>query len=58
MKVVQGATNGDVFYSFVEKHLLPCLIPFNGKNPHSVVIMDNCFIYHLSNIVNMIEEHD
>ncbi|XP_065888536.1 uncharacterized protein [Dysidea avara] len=56
VKVVRGVTNGDVFYSFVEKHLLPCLLPYDGKNPHSVVIMDNCSIHHLSSIVKMIEE--
>ena len=33
VKVVTGATNGDVFYSFVEEHLLPCLLPFDGINP-------------------------
>ena len=56
VKVVTGATNGDVFYSFVEEHLLPCLLPFDGINPHSVVIMDNCSIHHVSGIVQMIEE--
>ena len=56
VKVVRGVTNGNVFYSLVEKHLLPCLLPFDEKNPHNVVIMDNCSIHHLSSIVKMIEE--
>jgi len=56
VKVVRGVTNGDNFYSFIEKYLLPYLLPFDGINPHSVVIMDNCSIHHLSNIVKMIEE--
>ena len=56
VKVVRGATNSDVFYSFVEEHLLPYLLPFDGINPHSVVIMDNCSIHHVSGIVQMIEE--
>ena len=55
VKVFRGATNSNVFYSFVE-HLLPCLLPFDGINPQSVVIMDNCLIYHVSEIVQMIEE--
>ena len=56
VKVVTGVTNGDVFYSFVEEHLLPCLLPFDRINPHSVVIMDNCSIHHVSGILQMIEE--
>ena len=48
-------TNGEVFYSFIEECLLPKLMPFDGFNPHSVVVMD-CFIHHISEIVQMIEE--
>ena len=46
----------DNFYIFVEKHLIPCLLSFDRINPHSVVIMDNCSIHHLSSVVKMIEE--
>ena len=51
-----GSTNGDTFYDFIEKHLLPHLMPFDGINPHSVVIMDNCAIHHAEGIVEMIED--
>ena len=33
VKVVIGATNSDIFYSFLKEHLLPCLLPFDGINP-------------------------
>lgn len=52
-----GTTDGDVFYKFAEKCLLPQLQPFNGVNEHSVVVMDNCSIHHISEIVkNMVED--
>lgn len=51
-----GTTNGEAFYEFIEKNLLPHLQQFNGVNPHSVVVMDNCSIHHISGIVEMIEE--
>jgi len=35
---------------------LPQLQPFNGVNPHSVVILDNCSIQHVSEAVKMIKE--
>ena len=46
--------NGDVFKDFVRKTLLPILMPFNGINTHSVVVMDNCSVHHLERIVEMI----
>ena len=56
VSISTGTTNGDEFYTFVEKVLLPNLQPFNGINPHSVVIMDNCSIHHVPETVSMIEE--
>ena len=53
---VKGTTDGDTFYQFVQKYLLPHLLPFNGINPHSVVVMDNCSIHHVDNIVKSIQD--
>ena len=36
--------DGDTFYLFVQRTLLPTLLPFNGYNPNSVVIMDYIII--------------
>ena len=46
---VRGTVNGDVFWKFVAN-------TFDGKNPHSVVIMDNCVIHHGDEVVKMIHE--
>ena len=54
--VVKGTVDGNRFYDYVQKHLLPHLMPFNGVNPHSVVVLDNCSIYHVEGITSMIEE--
>ena len=45
--VTSDTVNGEVFRNFTEKHLIPQLQPFNGINPHSVVVMDNCTIHHV-----------
>ena len=55
-KTVIGSVNEEVFYDFVQSALLPHLMPFNGVNPNSVVVLDNCSIHHIVNIVKMIEE--
>ena len=56
MQIVSGNVDGDIYSDFVEEVLLPHLMPFNGKNPHSVVILDNCTIHHCQQAVQLIQE--
>lgn len=51
-----GSVDGEKFCTFIERNLLPQLLPFNGINPRSVVIMDNAPIHHVDDAVQMIEE--
>ena len=46
----QGNMNGDSFSCFVEKCLLPILLPFNWHNPRSVVLLDNASIHHVQEV--------
>ncbi len=55
-KLVHGPVDGDAFYDFVHTHLLPLLQPYNGCNPHSVVILDNASIHHVEEAVKAIED--
>ena len=55
-KIVHGSVNGEIFYNFVQSNILPHLMPFNGTNPHSVVVLDNAAIHHIDGIKTMIEE--
>ena len=53
--ILAGTVNGDRFEQFVSNTLLPHLNPFNGSNPLSIVIMDNCTIHHVDRVINLIE---
>ena len=55
-KTVKHSVNGDTFYDFMQATVLPHLMTFNGVNPHSVVMMDNCSIHHVDGIVQMVHE--
>ena len=55
-KTVKHSVNGDTFYDFMQATVLPHLMTFNGVNPHSVLIMDNCSIHHVDGIVQMVHE--
>lgn len=46
--------NGDIFEDFIRTTLLPILMPFNGANSHSVVVLDNCSVHHLETVLQMI----
>lgn len=51
----EGTVNGDRFKEFIQHCLLPILLPFNGINPLSVVIMDNASIHHVDGVSDLIE---
>jgi hypothetical protein len=53
--LAEGTINGERFAHFVEKCLLPMLLPFNGINPFSVIIMDNASIHHVDTVVTLIQ---
>ena len=46
--------DGDTFYLFVQRTLLPKFLPFDGHNPNSVVVMDNCSIHHVPEVIELI----
>ena len=39
---------------FVQRTLLPTLLPFDGYNSNLVVIMDNCSIHHVPEVIELI----
>ena len=45
-----------MFADFVDNYLLPCLMPFNGINARSVVVMDNASIHHIEEVRDLIED--
>ena len=51
---IHGTSNGDVFQKFVEIELLPQLLPFNGSNDTSIVVLDNASIHHSQAIFDLV----
>lgn len=56
MKVARGSVDGDAFYNFVCTSLLTKLMPFNGMNPNSVVILDNCSVHHVNEVHQALDD--
>ena len=51
----EGTVNGDKFEDFLRNYLVPLLLPFDGTNVRSVVIMDNASIHHIDGVKDVIE---
>ena len=56
VETLTGTSDSDTFHSFVQTDLLPHLMPYSGINPHSVVIMDNCNIQQVPEVVKSIQD--
>ena len=56
VQITTDSVNGEKFCEFIERCLQPQLLPFNGINPRSVVILDNAAIHHVESAINLIEE--
>ena len=50
IKIARGSVDGDAFYSFVCTSLFTKVMPFNGTNPNSVLILDNCSVHHVDEV--------
>ena len=50
IKIATGSVDGDAFYNFVCASLLTKLMPFNGANQNSVLILDNCSVHHVDEV--------
>lgn len=48
VQLVEGSVNGEKFTEFIRNSIVPNLRPFNGRNPNSIVIMDNASIHHVN----------
>jgi len=55
--VTAESVDADTFCEYVERCSLPYLLPFNGINPNSVVILDNTSIHHVERVVHLILEN-
>ena len=55
-RIARGGVDGDKFVEFVEKALMPNVMPFNGSNPRSVIILDNCAIHHIDEVTLLLQE--
>ena len=55
VKFAFGSIDGETFSQFIEFHLLPHLLPFDGINPNSIVVMDNASVHYNYKVAELIQ---
>jgi len=55
-EITNTTVSGDTFYDFVRGSLIPNMLPFDGVNERSVVVMDNCSIHHIEPVTSLLNE--
>ena len=48
-----GSVNGEVFFDFVRTLLIPQMLPFDGENARSIVVLDNCSRHHVQHVIDL-----
>ena len=50
-----GTYNGDRLLEFLAGTLIPEMLPFDGSNARSVLVLDNCSIHHVASIKDLLQ---
>ena len=54
--LVSGSVNGEKFFDFLRGSLIPNMMPYDGQNPNSILVMDNCSVHHVHKVVDLIQQ--
>ena len=52
---MEGGVSGHTFETFLEEKLSPKLYPYNGINPHCILVMDNAAIHYVDGVSELLE---
>ena len=53
LNLTTETVNSDIFYDFIRGSLIPQMRQFDGSNPRSIVIMDNCSVHHVLEVKDL-----
>ena len=56
LEIKTGTIDGEVFFDFIRGTLIPQMLPFNGQNPHSILVLDNCTIHHINEVREVLQK--
>lgn len=51
-----NTVTGDAFFDFLRGTLIPEMLPFNGQNERSILVMDNCTVHHVRPVTTLLKQ--
>lgn len=54
--LVHGSVNGEKFIQFLQGKLVPEILPYDGENPRSILVLDNCSIHHVQPVLDTLQQ--
>ena len=48
--------NGECIFDFVRSSIIPNMLPFDGANARSILIMDNASVHHITELVELLRQ--
>ena len=55
LDLVAITVTGEVFLYFAMGSSIPNMLPFNGSNPRSIVVMDNASVHHTQEVITLFQ---
>ena len=56
VELMSGSVNGDKFFDYIRASLISEMIPFDGENPNSIAVLDNCSIHHVQKVTQLFKD--
>ena len=51
-----SAENVECIFDFVRSSIIPNMLPFDGANARSILIMDNASVHHITELVELLRQ--
>ena len=56
VKLMSGSVNGDKSFDYVRGSFISEMLPFDGENPKSICVVDNCSIHHVRHVTQLFKD--
>ena len=56
VELTTDSVNGEKFCDVVKGTLIPNMLPYDGLNKTSIVVMDNCAIHHVEQVRSLLQD--
>ena len=56
VELMPGSVNGEKFFDYVRGSLITEMLPFDGKNPNSIAVLDNCSIHDVQEVIQLFKD--